>query len=283
MPHDATGFPEIKWFFRKIDKLEMPTAPTQLMEAVTQWTKVEAFRKRMQDLNDPIFFTEYPSPADFCRVFDRDLNLWMNDPTRPWANKIAESGRTSIAGVLPPDFDSERYRAAVTQRFDKVNFEMLDSTGAYYSGVRLWSVFVPQSARECHQYNPRLLEIPKDHQERLLKAGEISEKELADSQQQAEELRREYFQQLLRPVLEVVDQALREGPSRSNHRLVILGDPGSGKSSLIRYLALRWSSIADRATRDAQPIPLVIDLGAYSRWKCDGRKGFVRFLEEAPV
>ncbi len=32
-----------------------------------------------------------------------------------------------------------------------------------------------------------------------------------------------------------------------------------------------------------QPIPLVIDLGRYGHWKCDGRKGFVRFLEEAPV
>ena len=37
----------------------------------------------------------------------------------------------------------------VQKRFDKLNFEMLDSTGAYYSGVQLWSVFVPQSARKC--------------------------------------------------------------------------------------------------------------------------------------
>lgn len=281
--HDATGFPEIKWFFRKIEKLELPADPDAADNALDQWKKVRDFRQRMQDLHDPIFYTEYPSSRDFGRVFDHDLNLWLNDPARPWASKIAESGRTSIVRMLPAEFDTERYRAAVTQRFDKVNFEMLDSTGAYYSGVRLWSVFVPQSARECHQYNPRLLEIPKEHQERLLKSGDISEQELANSQQHAEEMRREYFQQPFRPVLEVVDQALRESPSRSNHRLVILGDPGSGKSSLIRYLALRWSSIGDRATRDAQPIPLVIDLGDYSRWKCHGRKGFVRFLEEAPV
>lgn len=281
--HDETGFPEIKWFFRKIEKLELPVAPDEADNALDQWKKVRAFRRRMQDLNDPIFYTEYPSPGDFGRVFDHDLNLWLNDPTRPWGAKIAQSGRMSIPGTLPVDFNSERYREAITQRFDKVNFEMLDSTGAYYSGVRLWNIFVPQSVRECHQYNPRLLEIPKEHQERLLKLGEINEEELTDSQQQADEMRREYFQQPLRPVLEAIDEAFRDGPSRGNHRLVILGDPGSGKSSLIRYFALRWSGIADRATRDTQSIPLVVDLGAYSRWKCDSRKGFVRYLEEAPV
>lgn len=58
---------------------------------------------------------------------------------------------------------------------DNLNFEMLAATGPFYSGVRLWSVFVPQSARECHQYNPRLLEIPKEHQQRLLDAGAMME------------------------------------------------------------------------------------------------------------
>jgi len=145
--HEETGFPEIKWFFRRIDKLELPTDSTQLMAAVTQWTKVEAFRKRMQDMKDLIFYTEYPGVAGFRNVFDQDLNLWLNDPPRPWASQMKASGQLTIAGALPPEFNSERYRTAVLKRFDKLNFEMLDSTGAYYSGVRLWTVFVPQSAR----------------------------------------------------------------------------------------------------------------------------------------
>lgn len=281
--HDAHGVPEIKWFFRKIDKLELPADPDEADKALDQWKQVRTFRKRMQDLNDPVFYTEYPSPEGFARVFDHDLNLWLNDAGRPWAKQRSAAGRAGIAGELPVEFNSEKYRAAVLKRFDGLNFEMLDTTGAYYSGVRLWSVFVPQSARECHQYNPRLLEIPKEHQERLLKSGEIDKKELADAQKQSEQLRQEYFQQPLRPVLEVVDQALQNWSSREKHRLVILGDPGSGKSSLIRYLALRWANIADRTMRDTQPIPLVIELGAYARWDCAGKKGIVRYLEEGPV
>jgi hypothetical protein len=282
-----TGFPEIKWFFRKSVTLEMPSDPDELLKAAEQWRKVLAFRKRMQDFNKPVFYMEYPGADRFRDVFDRDLMLWLTDPLRPWAAKraaeIAASSDAPFAAALPPDFDCQLYREAVLKRFDKLNFEMLDTTGAFYSGVRLWSVFVPQSARECHQYNPRLLEIPKEHQKRLLESGEISAEDLGATEMRADELRREYFSQPLRPVLEVIDEALRTPLFRTSHRLVILGDPGSGKSSLIRYLALRWASIADRTELITQPIPMVIELGSYGRWQCEGRRGFVRFMEEAPV
>ena len=175
--HKRAGFPEIKWFFRKVDKLELPTDPDEADAALDQWRKVRAFRKRMQDLNNPVFFTEYPGAAGFAEVFERDLNQWLADPARPWAAERAAqvaAGGPAAAVAMPAEFDAECYRAAVLKRFDKLNFEMLDTTGAFYSGVRLWSVFVPQSVRECHQYNPRLLEIPKEHQQRLLKAGEIT-------------------------------------------------------------------------------------------------------------
>lgn len=281
--HKATGFPEIKWFFRKIDKLDgLPADPSEAIKALEQWQKVLDFRKRMQDLNDPVFYTEYPGESGFADVFQRDLNLWLASPDRHWAAEFAASRNTAVV-AYPPEFDAERYRADLLKRYDNLNFEMLDTTGAFYSGVRLWSVFVPQSVRESHQYNPRLLEIPKEHQQRLLDAGEITAEELEESERQVERLRQDYFSQPRRPVLDVIDESHRSESSSDARKLVILGDPGSGKSSLIRYLALRWASIAEPALRDTQPVPLVIELGQYGRWQCDGQKHFIRYLEEGPV
>ncbi len=167
------------------------------------------------------------------------------------------------------------------KRFDKLNFDMLDTSGANYTATRLWDIFVPQSVRECHQYNPRLLEIPKEHQKRMLDTGEILAEELAEAERQVDQLRHEYFSQPIRPVLDVVNETLGAGQSRAGQKLVILGDPGSGKSSLIRYLALRWARIAEPTIRDTQPIPLIVDLRSFCQWSCTGNRSFVRYLEES--
>ncbi len=289
---DSGGeFPEIKWFFRKVDQFTAPSDPAQLMPAVEQWQKVLAFKKRMQDLKNPIFYTEYPSPDTFPEVLRRDLNLWLSDNARPWAEERAAqlSSQPDTATPAPPTgFDREAYRQALLKQFDKLNFDLLDTTGANYNAVRLWSVFVPQSVRECHQFNPRLLEIPKDQQKRMLEAGEISAEEFerARAEAEAEQLREAYFNQPLRPVLEVAEAAFATPATQrvreEGHKLVILGDPGSGKSSLIRYLALRWADLAEPAAPATPPIPLVIELRLYGPWQCQGQKGFVRYLEEAP-
>ena len=65
----TSGFPEIKWFFRKVDKLELPADPDEAGAALDQWKRVRAFRKRMQDFNNPVFYTEYPGAAGFAGVF----------------------------------------------------------------------------------------------------------------------------------------------------------------------------------------------------------------------
>lgn len=284
--HESLSYPEIKWFFRKVDKLELPSDPEEAEAALDQWKKVRAFRQRMQDLKNPVFYAEYTSSNGFTQVFEHDLKQWLADPARPWATElaahVAASGCSTMLS-LPGELGAESYQASILKRFDNLNFEMLDTTGAFYSSVKLWSVFVPQSVRECHQYNPRLLEIPKEHQQRLLETGEITVNELEKAEQQGEQLRQDYFRQPLRHVLDVVDEALRLPAAGTGQKLVILGDPGSGKSSLIRYLALRWAGIAEPTVRDTQPIPFVIELGAYARWQCDGRRDFIRYLEEGPV
>ena len=77
-----------------------------------------------------------------------------------------------LAG-LPPEFNLETYREALVERYGTVDLASLDTKGAYYE-VQLWSVFVAQSVRECHEYDPQLLEVPKDELLRLVKAGELS-------------------------------------------------------------------------------------------------------------
>ena len=44
-----TGFPEIKWFFRKVAQFVAPSADAKdIQEALEQWTKVQSFKKRLQ-------------------------------------------------------------------------------------------------------------------------------------------------------------------------------------------------------------------------------------------
>ena len=72
------------------------------------------------------------------------------------------------------------------------------------------------------------------------------------------------------------------GPdAHATQRLVILGDPGSGKSSLLRFLALRWARIDDANLRYTQPLPLLIELREYNRLQCSGGKSFQKYLHEA--
>ena len=51
--NNASGFPEIKWFFRKVEKVEVPSDPDEADAALDQWKKVRAFRKRRKQIRPP--------------------------------------------------------------------------------------------------------------------------------------------------------------------------------------------------------------------------------------
>jgi predicted NACHT family NTPase len=188
--------------------------------------------------------------------------------------KVQDSAALRELAGLPPDFNLETYREALVERYGTVDFASLEATGAYYSEVRLWTVFVPQSVRECHEYDPQLLEVPKDQLLRLVEKGELDAAQLAASEKLHDERRRAYVHQAPKPVLDVTNNAAVQ-------RLVILGDPGSGKSSLLRFLALQWARLDDANQRYTEPLPLLIELREYTRWDCPSSKGFLKYLHEA--
>src|SRR5271157_3319505 len=106
-----------------------------------------------------------------------------------------------LAG-LPAGFDIDGYRSAVKERYANLDFESLDTTGVYLR-VKLWSVFVPQSVRECQEYYPQVLEMTREHQRRLRERGELDPDESPG--EEAEESVQIYREQPVRAVLEVVD------------------------------------------------------------------------------
>lgn len=137
--------------------------------------------------------------------------------------------------------------------------------------MKLWKVFVPQTVRESREYLPQLHEIPKDHLRRMVAGGELDAKDAEMlAQEGMQERQRAYLDQSPCSVLELVaDDRLM--------RMVVLGDPGAGKSSFLQQLALEWA----RAENEALPLPLLIELKEYDRWDCPNGKSFVRYLHDA--
>ena len=131
-------------------------------------------------------------------------------------------------------------------------------------------MFIPQNVRECAEFLPRAYELPKEVQRRLRDQGDIAGPEL--DPETLTRLRREYIDQSPRPVLEVANDPRLQ-------RLVILGDPGSGKSSLLQYLVLRpMEGLA--AAPAHQPLPILIELREYARLRLEGQvHDFLEFLD----
>ncbi len=174
----------------------------------------------------------------------------------------------------PPPLNLAGYAKAVRDRYAKLKLESLDATGCYYRELELWRVFVPQHVRECQEYLPQVLELPKEHLHRLREEGYIESGKFQP--EDIQELRRRYLEQTSRNVLELVDDP-------SLPQVVILGDPGSGKSCLLQALALRWADQPELERRSLD-LPLLIELRAYAQAReRDHINGFLDFFQQSPL
>ena len=123
--------------------------------------------------------------------------------------------------------------------------------------VSIWNVFVPQSARE----SAPILGLPPEVLRRMREEGYLTQSE--DETPEADLLRR-YQSSPLRPILEILDPELNK-----QRHVVVTGDPGAGKSALLKYLCLRW------ANELKEPVPILIDLKEYGK----KQEGFLKFCQ----
>jgi GTPase SAR1 family protein len=157
--------------------------------------------------------------------------------------QIRENTKDSADAVrrfagLPKDFDLVRYAKSIQEAYGFLRLGSLDADWAVYEGrVSLEHVYIPQSAKSA--LPPR--DLTRDYLKELRTRGaDVSFEEMEVQRQQYEELRSV-------PILEIVDNS-------AYNRLVILGDPGLGKSTLLKYLALRWSH------QPTRPLALLLEL-----------------------
>ncbi|MEU6141555.1 HEAT repeat domain-containing protein [Streptomyces sp. NPDC047081] len=151
-----------------------------------------------------------------------------------------------------------RYAVRIRETYGRLDLEVLIPTEeGEHPPVGLDEVFVAPTVRA----DPPPVELPRDIRQRLVDAGEWPSSLPPGLELEAlERARQAYAERPARDVLEVLAD-----PSES--RVVLLGDPGAGKSTLSRHLALtltRGVPPGDTLEPLAGRVPLVVELREYA-------------------
>jgi HEAT repeat protein len=224
-----------------------------------------------------------------CQVASADVTQWLAAWERASTAHLLQSADTPDGRDLTVNAEvpherrvMSEYLRRIQDYYQQLNLEMLLAMTNIEDRLRvpLLQVFTPPLARE----NPPAVELPREFRRRLLHSEEADprgmprdlESEFLGSERNA------YRHQPARPVLGLV--------AAPDHRhMVLLGDPGSGKSTFARYLVLRLAQLhsgvvtgginisPDPLPALAGALPLLVELRLYTATSCTS---FVEFIDQ---
>ena len=224
-------------------------------EKRAQYLAVRHFRERFKNLDGSLNggVNTYSDPGEFERLLERHLESFVGEQIGN-----GSVGAAPPSPVIPEQIDLTLYRTEILKRFQRCDLEGLTPPEREeYLQIQLRSVFTEPTARE----NAPPLDVPKD----LLQRIESDSGQLRGNlprQVSLEEVRRVsdvYYEQKPVPVFDLLGIPGAE-------LIVLLGDPGSGKSTLGRYVVLSLLDDAgDSRVRSAYQgyLPVLIELRSY--------------------
>jgi GTPase SAR1 family protein len=164
-------------------------------------------------------------------LVDADLRPVISAIANIRSAEASEKTAVSLGHLVGPRraLDFRRYAMAVKTAYAHLKLGAIDTDWSDYErGIRLDRIYVPQTAKQA--LPP--LDLTRDY---LRSAGNSDRPAGNDFGTEELDRRREQYANLsARPITEFLE-------SPSSQRLVILGDPGLGKSTLLRLLALKWT------------------------------------------
>jgi hypothetical protein len=183
-------------------------------------------------------------PADFnwakvARTYQQAIERQMlSDPnlrdvikalavirTAEWSEQSADSLKRGVGPV--PAFDLARYAKAIRDGYGYLKLGSLDPDWTHYEKrVQLERVYVPQTVKQALPQR----DLTRDYLKLPQKEGRLSALDV--EKQHIQRRKAEYEQLVPRSLMEVVDDSRQR-------LLVLLGDPGLGKSTLLKHLTLR--------------------------------------------
>ncbi|MGW2426201.1 HEAT repeat domain-containing protein [Streptomyces sp. NPDC001709] len=197
-------------------------------------------------------------------------------------DSVVNNNNYYVADLEPPPGEDEiaqelaRYSARVRSSLGRLDLEVLiPSQEGEHPAVELQSVFVPPLLRA----DPPPVELPRELRQRL-EAGHAGEQPRGQFPPGLDEESMERMRLAYRDRPRVESLQVLTDPQQPH--VVLLGDPGAGKSTLARFLtlALACGPVPEQLAGLADRVPVVVELRRYAdeRWRDRSFKEYLHQL-----